>query len=133
MTVRSRWDRMTLPTNDLTPVALDKSVSRRAISRAIPQRRKLSSGSACRRASIYRPDNPSAGRDRRKGSRRSALTGICPSSLSDMNGNDFVFRSPPIRQASPADATWIADFLRERWNATVIGVHDESIDGRVKP
>ena len=43
------------------------------------------------------------------------------------------FSSPPIRQAVPADAAWIIDFLRERWNATMIAVHDETIDPAALP
>jgi GNAT superfamily N-acetyltransferase len=43
------------------------------------------------------------------------------------------FSSPPIRQAVPADAGWITDFLRERWNATMIAVHDETIDAAALP
>jgi GNAT superfamily N-acetyltransferase len=43
------------------------------------------------------------------------------------------FSSPPIRQAGPADAAWITDFLRERWNATMIVVHGESIDAAALP
>lgn len=38
------------------------------------------------------------------------------------------FSSHLIRQAGPADAAWIADFLRQRWNATTIVVHGESFD-----
>jgi hypothetical protein len=43
------------------------------------------------------------------------------------------FSGPPIRQGEPADAAWITDFLRERWNATMIVVHGESIDAATLP
>src|SRR4029077_7197204 len=36
--------------------------------------------------------------------------------------------APPIRPSSAADTNWISDFLRERWGATAIVVHDEVID-----
>jgi len=43
------------------------------------------------------------------------------------------FSIPPIRQAAPADATWITHFLRQRWNATMIAVHGESFDAATLP
>jgi GNAT superfamily N-acetyltransferase len=40
---------------------------------------------------------------------------------------------PPTRSAGPEDAAWIADFLRDRWNAPTIVVHEESIDASRLP
>ena len=40
---------------------------------------------------------------------------------------------PLIRPAGPADATWIVDFLRDRWNATTIVVHGEVIEAAELP
>ena len=40
---------------------------------------------------------------------------------------------PSIRAAEPADASWIAHFLRERWGATTTVVHGESIDAAFLP
>ena len=34
----------------------------------------------------------------------------------------------PIRPAGATDAAWIGDFLRKRWGATTVAVHDEVID-----
>ena len=36
--------------------------------------------------------------------------------------------APPIRPSGAADTNWISDFLRERWGASTIVVHDEVID-----
>jgi protein-L-isoaspartate(D-aspartate) O-methyltransferase len=36
--------------------------------------------------------------------------------------------TPLIRPAGATDAAWIADFLRQRWGATTVAVHDEVID-----
>jgi hypothetical protein len=33
---------------------------------------------------------------------------------------------PIIRQADPADAEWISCFLRERWHATKVAVHEDN-------
>ena len=38
-----------------------------------------------------------------------------------------------IRQAEPADAAWIGDFLREHWHATTIAVHGELIEAAGLP
>ncbi len=38
-----------------------------------------------------------------------------------------------IRPAGPADAAWIAGFLRDRWNATTIVVHGEVIEAASLP
>jgi GNAT superfamily N-acetyltransferase len=40
---------------------------------------------------------------------------------------------PLIRQAGPADTAWIRGFLRERWRATTMAVHDEIIDAAALP
>jgi GNAT superfamily N-acetyltransferase len=40
---------------------------------------------------------------------------------------------PLIRPTGPADATWIVDFLRDRWNATTIVVHGEIIEAAELP
>jgi protein-L-isoaspartate(D-aspartate) O-methyltransferase len=39
----------------------------------------------------------------------------------------------PIRPAGAADAAWIGDFLRKRWGATAVAVHDEVIDAAQLP
>src|SRR5215472_14013709 len=41
--------------------------------------------------------------------------------------------APSIRPAGPADVAWIADFLRERWGATTVVVHDEVVDAAQLP
>jgi protein-L-isoaspartate(D-aspartate) O-methyltransferase len=41
--------------------------------------------------------------------------------------------APPIRPSGAADMNWISDFLRERWGATTIVVHDEVIDAARLP
>jgi GNAT superfamily N-acetyltransferase len=41
--------------------------------------------------------------------------------------------TPFIRQAGPADAAWIACFLRARWRATTMAVHGEIIDAAALP
>jgi hypothetical protein len=41
--------------------------------------------------------------------------------------------TPLIRQAEPADAKWIDRFLREKWRATTMAVHDEVIDAAALP
>jgi GNAT superfamily N-acetyltransferase len=38
-----------------------------------------------------------------------------------------------IKPAEPADATWITDFLRERWNSTMIVAHGEIIEAAALP
>ena len=38
-----------------------------------------------------------------------------------------------IRQAGPSDAEWIGGFLRERWHATTIVVHGETINAAALP
>jgi hypothetical protein len=43
------------------------------------------------------------------------------------------FSNLPIRQAGSADAAWVIDFQRERWNATMTAAHDESIDASTLP
>src|SRR5271166_4800355 len=39
----------------------------------------------------------------------------------------------PVRPAGAADATWIGDFLRERWGATTVVAHGEVIDAAQLP
>jgi GNAT superfamily N-acetyltransferase len=46
-----------------------------------------------------------------------------------MNGQSNI----SVRPARPADAAWIAAFLRRRWNATTIVVHGQSIDAASLP
>jgi hypothetical protein len=41
--------------------------------------------------------------------------------------------TPPIRPADATDVAWIDDFLRERWGATAVAVHDEVIDAAQLP
>jgi hypothetical protein len=44
--------------------------------------------------------------------------------------NSFLSGSiPPIRPAGPEDATWIVNFLRDRWSTTTIVVQGELIEG----
>jgi len=38
-----------------------------------------------------------------------------------------------VRQAGPQDAEWINHFLRERWHATTVAVHNELIDAAALP
>jgi GNAT superfamily N-acetyltransferase len=38
-----------------------------------------------------------------------------------------------IREATPLDRAWVADFLRERWGATQVAVHGEVIDAAALP
>ena len=38
-----------------------------------------------------------------------------------------------IKPAEPADVTWITDFLRERWNSTIIVTHGEIIEAAALP
>ena len=38
-----------------------------------------------------------------------------------------------IKPAEPADVTWITDFLRERWNSTIIVTHGEIIEAADLP
>lgn len=40
---------------------------------------------------------------------------------------------PIIRQAGPDDTEWIGRFLREKWRATTMAVHDEIIDAAALP
>ncbi|HZU90134.1 MAG TPA: GNAT family N-acetyltransferase [Stellaceae bacterium] len=42
-------------------------------------------------------------------------------------------RPAVIRQAEPADAAWIGDFLRARWGAGTIVVHGEAIEAMALP
>jgi GNAT superfamily N-acetyltransferase len=70
--------------------------------------------------------------------RRAAHAGVTPDGerLQSRNNmsNSFLSGSiPPIRPAGPADATWIADFLRDRWNAPTIAVHGEFIEAAELP
>src|SRR5271165_2744287 len=39
----------------------------------------------------------------------------------------------PVRPAGATDATWIGDFLRERWGATTVVAHGEVIDAAQLP
>jgi len=39
----------------------------------------------------------------------------------------------PIRPAGATDVPWIGDFLRNRWGATTVAVHDEVIDAAQLP
>ena len=39
----------------------------------------------------------------------------------------------PIRPAGATDTRWIDDFLRERWGASTVAVHDEVIDAAQLP
>ena len=40
---------------------------------------------------------------------------------------------PPIRPAGATDTAWISQFLRERWGAVIVAVHDEVIDASRVP
>ena len=39
----------------------------------------------------------------------------------------------PIRPAAAIDVAWIGDFLRKRWGATTVAVHNEVIDAAQLP